>query len=66
MARKDCPICNGSGNCGKCGGDGYNTPLSSIVLTFGLGKEKCKPCNSTGKCPRCKGKGHIPDDNKRR
>ena len=64
MAKKmrDCPACNGTGNCEKCDGDGYVTSIGSVLLTFGLAKDSCKKCNASGKCTRCGGRGAIPDD----
>ena len=48
----ECAICNGSGDCTACGGDGYRH-------SFAMDNEKlnCYKCNQTGRCRSCNGTG---------
>lgn len=48
----NCAICNGTGKCQTCGGDGY-------LYSSASGKEdrNCTSCNTTGKCIYCNGTG---------
>lgn len=52
---KDCPACNGTGNCQICKGKGK-------IEKIGKYDEPCKKCNETGRCTRCNGKGVVPKD----
>lgn len=64
----DCRMCRGSGNCGKCGGDGElesgfaDKPLS---CTKCRGNGNCTICNGNGEkrvqCTKCRGAGRKID-----
>jgi hypothetical protein len=49
----ECPECEGSGKCKRCGGTGERETgfRSSTVY--------CTTCKGTGKCPKCDGEGEI-------
>jgi hypothetical protein len=50
-----CPFCDGSGECGKCGGTGFRElKPSRIGRTRPV---KCWACDASGKCPLCHGTG---------
>ncbi len=48
----DCSFCKGSGDCSRCGGDGY-------LYSFAMDNEKlnCYKCSHTGRCSYCNGSG---------
>lgn len=63
--QKNCPACNGTGNCRPCDGAGETGSIAITIITFGLGsffKFKCHRCHGTGRCQRCNGNGHIADE----
>ncbi|WP_372845501.1 hypothetical protein [Pontiella sp.] len=49
----ECPECEGSGKCTRCGGTGEReTGFRSTTIY-------CTTCKGTGKCPKCDGEGEI-------
>lgn len=51
---RSCSACNGTGNCPKCGGKGYN---ESRHCWNCKGSDECQACSGKGQCPDCYGKG---------
>lgn len=48
---EDCPACEGSGECAKCGGEGETTRM------LAHGTDKCSVCKGEGTCLECGGSG---------
>lgn len=53
FSERDCPACEGSGKCAKCGGDGQrDTDFLDHTI-------QCTTCRGSGKCTKCGGDGKI-------
>ena len=51
-----CPICNGTGRCDRCGGDGNR------IIDLGIRGNRineCGSCRGSGRCHQCHGRGYI-------
>ena len=51
-----CPICNGTGRCDRCGGDGNR------IIDLGIRGNRiseCGVCRGSGRCHQCHGSGYI-------
>lgn len=51
-----CPICNGTGRCDRCGGDGNR------IIDLGIRGNRineCGSCRGSGRCNQCHGRGYI-------
>ena len=51
-----CPICNGTGRCSHCGGDGNR------IIDLGIRGNRiseCGICRGSGRCHQCYGRGYI-------
>lgn len=50
---RGCDDCEGSCNCGRCGGGG------EIVTAVRQDVKTCPECKGTGKCQGCDGRGYL-------
>lgn len=59
MGRK-CNICNGTGKCPDCDGEGW--VWAGLLGDLRIARETCPECLGTGKCRSCSGTGEVSEE----